>query len=457
MTYRKTFFVVLVLLCVLLASGATLAQGPVTVVIYVGLGTGTAPEQISAQEALAERFNAEHDDLQIEFMIAPHEEADTRLLAMLTDASTAPGLVGPMGVDFVSALQDAWADITPLIEAEGYDLSDFYPAAVELLTVNDENKGLPLGLYPSFLLYNVDLFDGAGVDYPPDDYADTSWTFDELRNRAMLLTLDENYNDATMDEFDPEAIIQYGFDDSWINLRGRLAGWSAEFAGRPTNDDYTIALANSPEWVAGLQWFSDGMHVDHFIPDAAGVAAYEATGSGTPLDGGIIAIFHSHTWYLAEIAGFYDELTFEVQLAPVPFAPNGTRTARIHADVFAIPEIYPNQDAAWEVMKWLESEDNIVEVCMIYGCIPGRLSAVEEHRAIMEEFFPGLNMDVVYEAINYLDNPHHESWTPEASRVEGILEFAYEQVFYGENLDAQAVLDAANAEIQTILDEYSGQ
>jgi multiple sugar transport system substrate-binding protein len=450
-----TIFLSLLLVGVLLLTGTVAAQDKVKVVIFVGLGTGTAPGQIAAQEALAERFNSSHDRIEIEFLIVPVSEAGTRLLTMLTDANTAPQLVGPNGISTIATYLESWADIDPFIEAEGFDTSDFYPTSLELNDYPDKNTGLPLGLFPSFIIYNVDAFDIAGVEYPPSSYDDASWTIDELRDRAMRLTLDANYNNATDPDFDPDSIIQWGFDDSWISARGKLALFGAENVGRPTNGDYTVATANDPAWVRGLQWISDAIHVDRFMPGVDGVAAYEATGFGTPLDGGMVAMFHTHTWYLGEIADFYDQLAFEMQLAPVPINWNGTRVARIHADNFTMPAIANHKEEAWEVMKWLTSAENIIDVCLIYGCIPARMSVADAHRAMVESLFPGLDLDIAYESINYLDSPNHESWVPQWGRVEDIMGFAYEQIFLGANTDAQAVLDEANAQIQAILDEYN--
>jgi multiple sugar transport system substrate-binding protein len=453
MTHRKRFFAVLALLCVLLVGGTALAQDPVTVTIFVGLGTGTDPDQQAAQEALAEVFNAEHDDIQIEFMIVPYDEAITRLVAMLTDAETAPGLIGPSGFGDIMSRAEQYANINEFIEAENFDLSDFYPGTVDLMTDPDGGiKGLPLGLYPAFILYNMDLFDAAGVEYPPSDFDDESWTFDALRDLAMRVTLDENYNDATMEEFDPGSIIQWGYDDSWIDLRGKLSMWGAEFAGRPTNDDYTVATANSPEWVAGLQWWSDAVNVDHFSPNADGQAVHESIGTGSVLDSGMIAMFYSHTWYLAE---GIPNTPYPIQLAPAPFGPNGVRVSRAHLDTFAIPEVYPNKAEAWEVFKWLTSPEHITEVCVIYGCLPGRASASEEHRAILEALYPDLDMNVIYESANYVDAPHHESWYPESDRLGDELENIWSQIFYGEATDAQALLDAFNEELQAALDDYN--
>jgi multiple sugar transport system substrate-binding protein len=440
--------VLLLMLCLLLAA-PVVAQEKVKVVIFVGMGTGTDPDQIPPQEALAEKFNSTHDTIEIEFLIVPVEENRTRYLAMLAGGN-APQLVGPNGISTIAQFFDTWADITPFLEAENFDTSDFYAPSLELNRYPDKNTGLPLGLFPSFVLYNIDMFDAAGVDYPPEDYDDTSWTYDELRSRALLLTLDANGNNATSPDFDPENIVQWGFSDAWTDMRGMLTRWGAPNVGRPTTEDYRTAVANSEEWVYGLQWFSDGIWNDHFIPNAEQQTGIESTGAA-PLESGLIAMFYTHTWYLGEAM---NDLPFEVGIAPAPFNQKGQRIARIHADNFTIPAAAEHQEEAWEVMKWLTAPEQIVEVCLIYGCIPARASVADEFQAALEERFPDLNMDVIFEAINYLDAPNHESWVPEWGRVNDALNFAQGLIYTGENTDAQAVLDEANAALQGILDEY---
>jgi hypothetical protein len=119
----------------------------------------------------------------------------------------------------VAQFFDSWGDVAPLIEAEGFDTSDFYGPAVELNQYPDKTVGLPLGLFPSFTFYNKDMFDAAGLDYPTHDFADASWNLDKLRELAMELTLDANGNNATSPDFDPENIVQWGWDDSWTDAR----------------------------------------------------------------------------------------------------------------------------------------------------------------------------------------------------------------------------------------------
>jgi multiple sugar transport system substrate-binding protein len=281
----------------LLLTVTAAAQEKVKVVIFVGLGTGTDPDQITQQDALAEKFNSSHDNIEIEFLIAPHEESGERLLAML--ASDPPQLVGPNGVSTIAQYFDSWADITPFIEAENFDTSDFYGPAVDLNTYPDKNTGLPLGLYPSFILYNIDMFDAAGIDYPPSDFSDTTWNMDKVREIGMKLTLDANGNDATSPDFDPENIVQWGYGDQWSEIRGLLCKWGAPDVGRPTTADYKTATVNSAENIFGLQWYSDGIWKDHFIPNAEQSSAIEASG-GSPIESGMQAMFYTHTWYLSE-------------------------------------------------------------------------------------------------------------------------------------------------------------
>jgi multiple sugar transport system substrate-binding protein len=149
---KNNLFRVLTLIVItsmfLAGCGGSLAatQAPaekVKVVIFVGMGTGTDPDQVDAQNKLAEKFNSTHDKIAIEFLIVPHEEYATRYLAMLSGGN-APQLVGPNGISTVAEFFDTWEDITPYIEADKYDLSDFYGPAVDLNKYPDKNTCLML-------------------------------------------------------------------------------------------------------------------------------------------------------------------------------------------------------------------------------------------------------------------------------------------------------------------------
>lgn len=418
------------------------------VVFFIGMGTGSDPDQIKAQEALVAEFNQSHGDIEVEILIVPHDSAPERFLAMVSGGNP-PDVVGPIGIANVAQFYDVWTDVTPLIEADALDLTDFYGPAVSLQTYADKTIGLPLGLYPSFLFYNKDLFDAAGVEYPPHDYADTSWNLAALRSMAMALTLDANGNSAASPDFDPKKIVQWGYDDSWTDFRGALTMFGASNVGRPTSEDYKTATVNSAEWAYGMQWLSDGTWVDHFIPDAAGQQAYSAVG-GDPFGGGMVALFYGHTWFMSE--GLVN-LPFEYDIAPLPYNQKGERIARTHADTFAIPQGSKNKAAAWEFIKWMTAAERITTVCQIYGCVPARKSAQAAYTQVLKEKYPGLDYQVLFTAIDYLDVPNHESYVPEWGRINEALNTAWQNILINP-VDARSVLDGANAEVQAILDQY---
>ena len=305
-------------------------------------------------------------------------------------------------------------------------------------------------MYPSFLFYNKDLFDAAGVEYPTHDFNDKSWTMDALREMAMKLTLDKNGKNATDPAFDPANIVQYGYDDQWDGMRGTMANWGAENVGRPTSADYKTATADNPEWEKGLQWISDGIWKDHFIGGADVQAARDSAGTD-PFGPGTTGIFYSHTWFMAE--GLHD-LSFAADIAPVPFNPKGNRIARIDADNFTIPKDAKNKQEAWEVMKWLTSPEVIVDVCRIYGCVPARKSVQSAYLEQIKTDYPGIDYDVIFKSIDYLDKPNNEEWIPEWSKIEDALNNGLSLVYSGTEKDAKKVLTDANAEVQKILDEY---
>ena len=419
------------------------------VTIFVGFGTGTDPDQVAAQEALAKKFNESHTDTELEFLIVPVEESTERYLAMVAGGN-APQLVGPHGISTIAKFKDQWEDITPYIEKEKYDMSDFYGPSTTLNKYPDLNAGLPLGLYPSFIFYNKDAFDAAGVAYPTHDYADTSWNIDALKEMAIKMTLDANDKTPADADFDPATIKQWGYADTWTDFRGQMTMFGASTKGRPTSDDYKTAQVNSAEWLFGAQWLHDGVFKDHFIPDAAGQGAIDAA-SGDPFGGGHVAMWYSHTWYMSE--GLND-LPFKYDIAPLFYNQNGDRISRIHADLFTMPKTAKNKDAAWEVMKWLVAPEQIIDVCKIYGCLPARQSSQEAYLKYLNERYPGIDYDVIFTAIDYLDDPSHESWVPEWGKVNDTLNNTQTTIYTDSEADIETLINLTNEDVQKILDEY---
>jgi multiple sugar transport system substrate-binding protein len=301
------------------------------------------------------------------------------------------------------------------------------------------------------VFYNKDMFDAAGLPYPPHAYGDASWNYDKVREYGLKMTLDKNGNDATMAAFDPTQIAQWGYDDSWTDMRNYLTEWGAPGVGLVTTPDMKTAIINQKEWVTGLQWLSDGIWKDHFIPDAAGQATYGAVGNGDPFSTGMVSMFLTHTWFMPEgLTG----INFKYDLAPVPEAPNGKQIVRSDVDGFAMIKGADEKDAAWEFMSWLVAPEQIVDVCLVYGCLPPVKAVESQFRGIMESKWPGLDYDVIYQGLNHLDNPHSDAYVVEQQKIGDAMNNALTEVYSGSQKDAKVLLDKVNADVQKILDEY---
>ena len=131
---RLALRLLLVLAFIVAALGAlpqqSKAQEPVKIVWFIGLGTGAQPEQLDAEQAVVDAFNASHPDIKLETIIADNNVApDT--LATLIASGEAPDLVGPVGGDGANRFYGSWYDLQPLVDKTGYDLSQFPEALVD--------------------------------------------------------------------------------------------------------------------------------------------------------------------------------------------------------------------------------------------------------------------------------------------------------------------------------------
>jgi len=238
---------------------------------YVGLGTGSDESMLDAQEAVVENFNESQDEIELVLEIIANEQASDVLKTQIA-AGNGPDIIGPVGIAGRAAFTDALQDIADLIEVKDYDLSDFDPALVDFYKLEGVGQiGLPFAIFPSFMFVNTDLFDEAGLPYPPQEYGapyidvdgnELEWNMDTMREVALLLTVDAEGNDATSGDFDPENIVQFGFGNQFTDLRGR----NTLFGASKFVDENGNAVVEE-HWAEATQWYHDAMWKDYFHPN----------------------------------------------------------------------------------------------------------------------------------------------------------------------------------------------
>lgn len=451
--FKARYTLLLAVILALFSITAT-AQEPVEIRWFVGLGAGTDAPQIEAQERIVQEFNDSQDEIELVLEIIDNDSAFGILTTQIA-AGNAPDIIGPLGVRGRSNFPGAWLDLSDLIEANNYDLSDFDPELVEFYNIEGEGQiGLPFAIFPYFLIYNVDLFDEAGIPYPPRHYGEPyvdwngeerPWDMDTLRDVAMVLTVDSEGNDATMDEFNPDDIVQFGYGTQYTDLRGRLTMFGA---GSFIDDE---GNAQVPEhWREGLEWYQQAMWEDYFYPNGVYGGA-DLLGAGNWFESGNIGMIGIHLWYLPCCTWGLED---EYQLAPAP-SYNGVVTAKMHGDTFSIMETTDHPEEAFTVLAYLLG-DKAEELATLYGGMPARLSLQDDYFDTISQNDPlagrDLYWDLVVDGMAYADNPSHEGPLPNLAEAEDVYNTWAGQLDNDPNFDLEAGIPELLEALQQVFD-----
>jgi multiple sugar transport system substrate-binding protein len=423
---------------------------------FVGLGVGSEAELVEKEQQIVDEFNASQDKIELVLEAVDNATAYDVLNTQIA-AGNAPDVVGPMGIRGRASFPGAWLDLDPLIQATNYDLSDFDPALIEFYKVEGQGQlGIPLFVAPSFTYVNLDLFDEAGLPYPPQEYGapyvdedgvEHEWDLDTVRELAMKLTVDANGNDATSPDFDTGNIVQFGYWNMWADFRA-----IATLFGPGSLIDESGNAQIPDHWLEAAQWYHKGMWEDWFYPNGV-YGGSDLFPGGNGFASGNLAMANVHLWYAACCLS---DLEAEWDTAVVP-SYKGVTTAKLHADTFGIMKSSKHHEEAFEVLTFLLGP-KAGELSEIYGGMPARISlqdsAIDKLKGQTFGVTSGadINWDVVVDSLSYPDRPSHEGEMPaflEASDRYGQFWQLFEQ-----NADADLDAEAANLikDLQAIFD-----
>ena len=249
------------------AMKAAEASGKVAIRWFVGLGSGTSPDQIAIQEEVVADFNASQDQIQLVLEIVPFEAAKDTLATQIASGA-GPDIIGPVGWGGSNAFYGQWLDLTPYIEETGFDTTIFDPALVDSYQTEEGQVGLPFAVFPSAVYFVPEFFDEVGLEYPPQNYGDmymldgqeVEWNWETFTEVAKRLTIDVNGFNSTEEGFDPTKIVQVGYSPQWQthpNYFGAYIAGSADIVDGDAKGSYSVNMPDN--WKEALRWAYDGM------------------------------------------------------------------------------------------------------------------------------------------------------------------------------------------------------
>ena len=184
-----------------------------------------------AQRGLVEQFEAEHPNIKVDMSIVP--DFDTKMTTALGAGQGAPDVA----FFWLAEWQPQALDLRPFIERDDFDIDMYFKGNFDSWSrLGDEIIGLPLGVGANFVMYNKDVFDEAGIDYPTGD-----WTTEDYIEMASQLADEEKK--------------RWGGD----RPRGAYRAIWMNHGAKPYSDDSTTVegYLNGPESVAAYTWLWD--------------------------------------------------------------------------------------------------------------------------------------------------------------------------------------------------------
>lgn len=292
------------------------------------------PESVKAFEAMEERFNATHDD--IELKIESPNEAMTILKTRLIKEDY-PDIIGIGGDINYSNFLDAelFMDIS---DFEGVDdIKSAYMQIEEDLEFipQDGVYALPYVANAAGILYNKEMFSENGWEIP------TTWTeFTELCD-----TISETTN------IDP---LYFGFKDTWTTL----ALWNALAVGLADSDICSQVNAGKTTFSEGYKEVAEKMKslLQYAEPNPY---AYSYNDACTAFARGESAMYVIGSYAVPQILSVNPDM--EIDSFPFPANENeADNVLNSGVDLqFSVMKKCENKEAAYEVLRFLYEDETI--------------------------------------------------------------------------------------------------
>jgi multiple sugar transport system substrate-binding protein len=318
--------------------------GPETTIQYSIWGD---PTELKNQQAIVDAFHAVEPKITVNVTVSDWDAYWDKLQTGLAGGA-APDVFamdGPLFPDY--ATRDVLVDLTPYVQAEGYDLSGLDANAVKDFILPDGRQmGLPRDLNVIALFYNKDLFDAAGVPYP-----DGTWDWNKLVEVGKQLTLDTN-GDGSPD--------QWGVYTETTDMENAWSEFVWQNGGDILAPDGKTTALDTPEAAGGIQFLQDLIWTDKVVPDPALFAE-----TGDAFEQGQAAMEINGSWLVAtDIAA---GLNFGI--APLPKGPAGMATS-VNPTGAVIYKGSKSPDAAWAFVKYLASPDAQQQIMALKASLP---------------------------------------------------------------------------------------
>jgi multiple sugar transport system substrate-binding protein len=359
------------------------------------------------------QFREANPNVEVEFLPDPggSNRREGALSAMV--AGNAPDLIEFCCSDSTFFMQKGETlNLQPFIDqdAEEVNLDDYYAHQFDPWTQEGDIHLMPRFTGTQLVYYNKDMFDAAGVEYPPTEWG--AWTWEDYTEMAR------NFID-TEGDLQKWGTSNYGLNANWLTQYW-VRGWGAHMVD--PEDNTRCGLTDEPAQEA-LEWMRSIIWDDKLF-------AY-----GSTIGLGVVELFLGQRIAMMEIGPWNlgvqaDGATFKWDVAPMPDGPAG-HTTHQSVDGTMIWKGTQHPDESWALLKWLASPE--------YGRLyiryaqkqPSRKSLLPEFAPIMRDanpLFEEINLDIFTNSIAQDIGGPEEMFAEDFVTKDQILKPAFDQV-----------------------------
>ncbi|MGI8912832.1 MAG: ABC transporter substrate-binding protein [Chloroflexota bacterium] len=249
-------------------------------------------------------------------------------------------------------------DLSSLIARDHYDTGDFFAVCMQLTTWKGKVYGLPDDLNLLGLYYNKDLFDKAGVQYPPTTWGVANWTWQDFEDTARKLTV-ANGGQTT----------QYGADFGGFGATG-IAPVIWSYGGDFLDQNWTKSMLDQPQAESAISYLQTLVVKDKVLPTPADLAKQ---GSNPRFFAGAVGMRVAGAFFSNPATQSIKSFAWDV--AALPSGPAGafSATGGSQGASWSVAAGGKQQDDAWQLTQWMASPASLTTLTE-HGWIGARKS-----------------------------------------------------------------------------------
>ncbi|HRW46974.1 MAG TPA: sugar ABC transporter substrate-binding protein [Caldilinea sp.] len=288
------------------------------------------------------------------------------------------------------------------IAADDFDLSDFRPDAIKLYQWDGKTFALPRDYGNQNLFYNVDIFEEAGVEPPPVDWEDTSFTFEVFLDMLQRLVKREG-----------DRVTQWGF----LVNRGQRpwASWVYSNGGALVHKDDSGVATDSAmadeATVEALQFLQDLMYKHEVSPrpdlesELGGVELFST---------GRVAVMLTNP---SAVNQFRPIEAFRWDVGTIPIGKAARRGTGGGGTGWASGAGTKHPQEAWGFLKHITSAQAELDEVSVGATTPSRVSVVTSE-AFLDPNLPPKNAKGFAQAQEFVvRDPVHVNWPEITQRI----------------------------------------